>query len=334
MSGPDQVAGTFDTAVAAFEILFERELDSKWHDLAGTTRDAFIGEGLEIDAHPVEKYHLLWHFCDDASDAIAAVVKKCFPRLLEVATAQREHLGGLSPLSWTEAKILTVVCNFLAMDERFDETSTPRDSSLVLDTAERIITGGRYPDDGPSPEFCLPGWAKMTPRQLIGSLRPDSPVRNSTEPPLSRADTLEWVKWKEWVIRKGLERLISDTSFEASLDSMIEAGKNGTATKVPSMTAPVAANLGKKSTPREMIIFGPPRNGWAVAPERSSCAALKNTNELIEQTLGAIKVVVGQRNGNITADELRELFLDSELYAAAGSNDWGYLIDDTKRGGG
>ena len=76
-----------------------------------------------------------------------------------------------------------------------------------------------------------------------------------------------------------------------------------------------------------MIIFGPPRNGWAVAPERSSRAALKNTNELIEQTLGAIKVVVGQRNGNITPDELREFFLDSELYAAAGSNDWAYFID-------
>ena len=114
MSGPDQVASTFDTAVAAFEIRCERELDSRWVDLAGKTRDAIVNEGLEIDVHPVEKYRLLWNFCDDASDAIAAVVKKCFPTLLEVATAQREHIGGLSPLSWTEAKILTLVCNFLA----------------------------------------------------------------------------------------------------------------------------------------------------------------------------------------------------------------------------
>jgi hypothetical protein len=116
MSSPEKPGG-YDTAVVAFgafEIRFERELDSSWRDLAGKTRDAIVNEGLEIDAHPVEKYHLLWHFCDDASDAIAAVVKKCFPTLLKVATAQWEHIGGLSPLSWTEAKILTLVCNFLA----------------------------------------------------------------------------------------------------------------------------------------------------------------------------------------------------------------------------
>jgi len=113
MSGPAQVASTFDTAVTGFEIRFERELDSTWRDLVGKTRDAFLREGLEIDANPIEKYRLLWQFCDDASDAIAAVVNKRFPTLLKVATAQREHLGGLSPLSWTETKILTVVCNFL-----------------------------------------------------------------------------------------------------------------------------------------------------------------------------------------------------------------------------
>jgi hypothetical protein len=227
MSGPAQVVSTFDTAVAAFEIRCERELDSTWRDLAGKTREAILGEGLETDAHPVEKHRLLWHFCDDASDAIAAVVKKCFPTLLEVATAQREHLGGLSPLSWTEAKISTLVCNFLAMDEKFDETSTPRDSSRVLGTAERIITGGKYPDEGPSPEFRLPGWAKMTPAQLIRSLSPNSHPANSTEKPLSRADTLEWVKWKEWWIRNGLKLQISESSLDSSLDAMIEAGKNG-----------------------------------------------------------------------------------------------------------
>jgi hypothetical protein len=239
MSSPEKPGG-YDTAVVAFgafEIRFERELDSGWRDLAGKTRDAIIGEGLEIDAHPVKKYHLLWQFCDDASDAIAAVVNKRFPTLLEIATAQHEHLGGLSPLSWTEAKILTLVCNFLKMDEKFDETSTPRDSSRVLGTAERIITGGKYPDDGPSPEFRLPGWATMTPAQLIRWLPPNSHPGNSTEPPLSRADTLEWVKWKEWRIRSGLKWQISDSSLDSSLDAMIEAGKNGVLAEDAAMVA-------------------------------------------------------------------------------------------------
>ena len=85
----------------------------------------------------------------------------------------------------------------------------------------------------------------MTPRQLIGLLGPNSHPEKSTEPALSRADTLEWVKGKEWMIRKGLERQISDASFEASLKAMIQAGNNGTATKAPSTAAPVAATLGK-----------------------------------------------------------------------------------------
>ena len=93
MSG-DSKLSTFDTAVAAFEILFERELDSKWRDLAGKTRDAIIGEGLEIDAHPVEKHHLLWNFCDDAEDAVAGLIEKHFSTLLAIATAQCEDLEG------------------------------------------------------------------------------------------------------------------------------------------------------------------------------------------------------------------------------------------------
>jgi hypothetical protein len=259
MSGLYQVPNTFDTAVAAFEIRFEEELDSGWRDLAGKTRDAIIGEGLEIDAHPVEKYRLLWHFCDDAGDGIAAVVSEYFRTLLDVATAQREHLGGPSPLSWTEAKILTLVCNFLAMDEGFDETSTPRESSRVLGTVERIITGGKYPDDGPSPEFCLPGWANMTPTQLMQPLRFDYQPTDSTEPPLSRADTLEWVKWKELVVLNGLKRQISDCSLKASLDGMIEAGKNGNPNAIPSKTAPLSAGRSKMPNYRSEIknlVFG------------------------------------------------------------------------------
>ena len=48
MSGLAQVVSTFDTAVAAFEIRFERQLDSSWRDLAGKTREAIVGEGLEL----------------------------------------------------------------------------------------------------------------------------------------------------------------------------------------------------------------------------------------------------------------------------------------------
>ena len=98
MSGLYQVPNTFDTAVAAFEIRFEKELDSGWRDLAGKTRDAIIGEGLEIDAHPVEKYRLLWHFCDDASDAIAAVVVSIFGRCWMLPQPNARHLGGPWPL--------------------------------------------------------------------------------------------------------------------------------------------------------------------------------------------------------------------------------------------
>jgi hypothetical protein len=104
-------------------------------------------------------------------------------------------------------------------------------------------------------------------------------------------------------------------------------GETGITTAMPSKTVAGAAN--KKLTPREMIIFTPARDGWAVAQAGSSPVALSNTNESILQTLSAIKIVVGKK-GNITLDELRGSFSDSELYTAAGSNDWQGFIDAFK----
>ncbi len=320
--GPDQVVSVLETAVAAFEIRFEKELDSKWRDLAGKTRDAIMSEGLEIDAHPVEKYRLLSQFCDDASDAVAPVVEKYFPRLLQVAVAQVKHFGGRSPLTWTEEKIFTLICNFFAMDEQFDETSTPRDSSLVLRTAERIITGGRYLDDRPSSEFCLPGWAKMTPHQLIGLLRPDSPVWTKTEPALSRSDTLEWVKWKEWQIRRGVEQQISD----ASLDGMIQAGGTGPSKQA---NAKVSYNDAHSSpiTGQEVISFIRGRDGTKRVLRGSNVPrALVRTYDELCPLLAQVRTMVIDANGKISAAKLEREFKGTLLYAAASIEDYQEFI--------
>jgi len=213
------------------------------------------------------------------------------------------------------------------MDEKVDETSTPRDSSLVLGTAERIITGGRYPDDGPSSEFCLPGWAKMTPRQLIGSLRPDSHVRNNTEPPLSRADTLEWVKWKEWRIRKGLERQISDTSLEASLDSMIEAGNNGPSRQVKAKL-PHNAAKSSPSTGKDMISFIKGKDGnRRVLRSGDDPRAVVRTYDKLCSLLSQVRVLVINAEGKISAEKLEREFKGTLLGAAASIEDYLEFID-------
>jgi hypothetical protein len=162
MSSPDKLS-VFDTAVVAFEIRFEQKLDSSWGHLAYETRMAIVGEGMEIDSHQWEKRHLLLKFFDDAAAAVAVVISEYFPLLLEVAIAQREHLGDETPLIWTRAKILTQVCDFLGVDEKFDETSAPKDDSRVLKTAERITAGLGWRDDEAPAEFCLPWWANMSP---------------------------------------------------------------------------------------------------------------------------------------------------------------------------
>ena len=119
MSSLEQI-GTFEAAVIAFEIQFERKLVSRWENCEWEAAAA------SIHALPVRKDRLLKQFFHDAEDLIAAAIHEFFPVLLKVATMQREHIGDRSPLAWTAAEILTQVCNFLGMDENFYETSEPR----------------------------------------------------------------------------------------------------------------------------------------------------------------------------------------------------------------
>ena len=148
--------------------------------------------------------------------------------------------------------------------------------------------------------------------------------------PLSMEETEEFILKQQQTLIKELRDAVADAHRVALIEtantnlSDVTDGKTGITTAIPSHAIGDAAN--KKLTPKEMIIFDSPVNGWAIAQKGYSREALWNTNESIVKTLGTIKIVVG-RKGNISADELRDLFPDSELYAAAGSEDWQEFID-------
>jgi hypothetical protein len=83
----------FHAAVTAFEIRFEMELTSRWQKLESAA-------GLASSYHnpPEKKRTALNGFLEAAENEICCVIHEYFPRLLQVATAQRRHLGNESPL--------------------------------------------------------------------------------------------------------------------------------------------------------------------------------------------------------------------------------------------
>lgn len=190
----------------------------------------------------------------------------------------------------------------------------------------------RYPTADTDRVFRLPLWfqhewnikasmAKLAwqePGSAPRTLAIDESMRMNAE------ETEKFIRGMEGLLIGKVRNAIARFHRKAS----VVGAKNGIATEAPSMTLSVAANSGKKS-PEELITFDPPRNGWAVAQKGYCPAALWNTNESIVQTLGAIKIVVG-RTCKISPNKLRESFPDSELYTAAGSNDWQDIIDSFK----
>jgi hypothetical protein len=211
MTNPEQI-DTFDAATIAFEIRFERELTSCWERLESQASERVTSSPL------AEKRALLNRFFRDVKEEIGRAVHEYFPKLLHVAITYRERIGNQSPLTWTQAQVMMQSYNFLDMEEKFNPTSPPRDQSLVLKSAARIAIGVGWLDEDVPANFVLPGWVQSRRGQLLtfGRSRNDSG-------PLSRTETLEWVKDHEFWINKRLELQIDNESW----DGLIEAGKNG-----------------------------------------------------------------------------------------------------------
>jgi hypothetical protein len=205
----------FDAAFVAFEIRFERELTSRWEDLeyeAAQCARASSGK---------EKRSALNGFFEDANNAIASVIHEYFPRLLQVATTQRQYLGRESPLSWTQSQVLRQVCNFLGVDEQFDHTSAPKDDSRLVAATARIALGTGWPDESIPSDFVLPSW--LHDKYSLALLFSQHPEDHAGQVhPLSRAETLDWIKQREFWMSKRLARQIDNDSW----DGIIAAGKS------------------------------------------------------------------------------------------------------------
>lgn len=212
----------FDAARIAFDIRFERQLVAIWEERERETHSAIVA------AQVMEKHRGFQQFFNDMGAKVTGVIHEYFPSLLQVATTNRRHLANQSPLTWTQAQILTQVCTFLGLDEAFDTASAPRDDSRVLASAERIATGKGWLDDGSPDTFVLPRWAETPhPLDMLWSLQPpEASARHEAQlesEKLSRVETLRWVKYKEFWIHKEIERQIDDEMW----DGIIEAGKTG-----------------------------------------------------------------------------------------------------------
>jgi hypothetical protein len=208
----------FHAALAAFEIRFDRELTSRWQNLEYKAWEA-------TDGSPSEKRRsVLYRFFEDAEREIGNVVHEYFPKLLQVATTQRKHLGNDAPLAWTQAQVLRQVCTFLGVDEKFDFTLAPRDESRLVVATARIDLGIGWRDDDIPADFVFPGWlsSDWLLRQNLDRLFPSALNDAESLPLLSRAETLQWIKDRELWMRLVLDRQIDNDSW----DGIIEAGKS------------------------------------------------------------------------------------------------------------
>jgi hypothetical protein len=251
-------ASPLHDALEAFDKRFESELISRWPGLEDRA-----GAG---DCSPSEKRSALERFFKDVEKVIGAVVHEFFPRLLQVATAQRQYLGNESPLAWTKAHVLRQVCTFLGVDETFDSTSAPRDDSRLVAAAAQIALGVGWPDAIPA-DFVLPGWLgrRWAWRRAVGSPTTEGDAESLA--PLSRADTLEWIKHREHSIRTRLERQIENEGW----DGIIEAGKtNGPVVEVfvaepPSPTSEGDSELQQSGPDYRELLVRPllEERGWS-----------------------------------------------------------------------
>jgi hypothetical protein len=217
----------FHAAVTAFEIRFEEELSTRWNELESEAA------GVAISGPSEKKRSVLHSFFEDAGKAIASVVHEYLPKLLRAATTQRKYLGNQSPLGWTKAQVLRQVCTFLGVDEKFDHTSPPRDDSRLVQAAARIALNIGWRDEPVPSDFVLPAWAhnrwalSQLIRRAFGPPADDHVVPPADDDagslaPLSRAETLEWIKHREFWMSKKLERQIQNDGW----DGVIEAGQS------------------------------------------------------------------------------------------------------------
>lgn len=191
-------------AFDAFEKRFEGVLIANWPGVEDRTGTANWG--------PSEKRSALDRFFKDAENVIETAVHEYFPKLLQVAIAQRRHLGKQSPIAWTKAQVLKRVCAFLNIDEKFDRTSLPReDSRRLVAAVVQIALGVGWPDEIPA-DFVLPGWLGPQWAWRRATCGPTTQDEAESLPPLSRAETIEWIKRKEHSMQRKLELQIEKNS--------------------------------------------------------------------------------------------------------------------------
>jgi len=232
----------FDAAVTAFEIRLAIELSDRWEKLESDAGSAAILAPFD------EKRSALDGFFENAEKEVSSVVHEYFPRLLQVATVHRQHLGNKSPLAWTESLVLKKVCDFLGVDEKFDHTSPSRDGSRLLVAAVYIALGIGWGDEPIPADFVLPGWLStdwLMRRALVPASFRSSADDAESLPPLSRAETIKWIKQREFWMSKRIERQIGNDSW----DGIIDAGKSDVSV-LDAFIAPKQQSSEAESIPR------------------------------------------------------------------------------------
>jgi hypothetical protein len=170
------------------------------------------------------------------------------------------------------------------VDEKFDETSPLRDNNRLVTAAARIALGVECPEEVIAADFVLPGRVDSG-RTTSQALAPDTWRRKGNTdslPPLSRAETLNWIKQKECWIRRVLELQLWNDSW----DGVIEAGAEGLeerATRGASRTVedgPVAGSLTKtyRSGMKRLIAYQLLQN--PTASDLAICRALDADGDL------------------------------------------------------
>jgi hypothetical protein len=308
---------TFDDAVRGFEERLKRELTTRWLALE---REASQDHG----APPGDLRRALDHFFKEAEKAIRSVVHEYFPKLLHVAAANPQNLGNISPLDWTTSEVLKQVCTFLGVDENFDYASQPRDDSKLVAAAAWIALGvGELDEVIPADfaaDFVLPGWAG-TEWLVREALRSKLYSENSHQslPPLSRAETLEWFKQREWSISRRLKQQIENDS----LDGTIEAGKTG----VPILDVGGRVNRAQEST--QLVSFKRHPDGTTAVIPPFSNRALLNSYEAFWPLLDQIRVLLTNKTrSRRSSNDFQERFAATELGEGADINDYEQWMKD------